>query len=406
MKRPAIFFDRDNTLIASDGYLGDPNGVVLVDGAADAVARARALGYATVVVSNQSGVARGMFGEDAVHAVNSRLDELLQDENPAAIIDRHEFCPYHPDATVERYKLDSDLRKPKPGMILLAAEKLALDLSRSWVIGDAPRDVVAGRAAGCRTILFTDPKLPASPAAHDALDAEPDFIANTLGAALGYIEQHHLPADEEEPAEAPAVIAIRGREEDEEPAEVERSATDETIAVRTEAAPDEPTNPPSPALPPDDERAPTPSPASSAAPLRETEPPRPVSEPEPQPVVSAVPPPQAVPPSPASATPVRPVDEAPAPLAPPPPANVDLSRLESLVGQLLDEMRRRHEQTHTEFSVSKLFAGIVQVLVFAVLFMGYLAWQRNEPVTVLNTLVFALVLQTLTISLLIMTKQK
>src|SRR5690242_2490949 len=74
MPRPAVFFDRDNTLIVSDGYLGDPAGVVLVDGAADAVAKVRALGFAAVVVSNQSGVARGMFDEDSVRAVNIRLD--------------------------------------------------------------------------------------------------------------------------------------------------------------------------------------------------------------------------------------------------------------------------------------------------------------------------------------------
>ena len=96
MKRPAVFFDRDNTLIVSDGYLGDPSKVVLVEGAADAVARVRGLGFATVVFSNQSGVARGMFGEDSVHAVNARMDELLMDNNPAAVVDRHEFCPFHP----------------------------------------------------------------------------------------------------------------------------------------------------------------------------------------------------------------------------------------------------------------------------------------------------------------------
>src|SRR5688500_2715223 len=95
MKRPAVFFDRDNTLIANDGYLGDPNGVILIDGAADAIARARALGYATVVISNQSGVGRGMFTEEAVHAVNAKLDEMLRTQNSAAVIDRHEFCPFH-----------------------------------------------------------------------------------------------------------------------------------------------------------------------------------------------------------------------------------------------------------------------------------------------------------------------
>src|SRR5690349_7876737 len=126
MKRPAIFFDRDNTLIVGSEYLGDPDDVVLMPGAADAVSRARALGYATVVVSNQSGVARGMFTEADVRAVNTRVEDYLREENPAAIIDRQEFCPFHPDGTVERYKRDSDLRKPKPGMITKAAELLAL----------------------------------------------------------------------------------------------------------------------------------------------------------------------------------------------------------------------------------------------------------------------------------------
>ena len=128
MKRPAVFFDRDNTLIACDGYLGDPAKVVLIEGAADAIARVRELGFAAVVFSNQSGVARGMFAEEAVHAVNHRLDDLLHEENPRAVIDRHDFCPFHPTAKVERYRVDSDLRKPKPGMIYQAERVLDLDL--------------------------------------------------------------------------------------------------------------------------------------------------------------------------------------------------------------------------------------------------------------------------------------
>src|SRR3954467_3542540 len=187
MKRPAIFFDRDNTLIVSDGYLGDPEKVELIDGAADAVARARSLGFATVVVSNQSGVARGMFSEDAVRAVNRRLDEVLLADNGAAVIDRHEYCPYLPDASIEAYRQDSDLRKPKPGMILKAAEKLALDLSRSWVVGDAPRDIEAGKAAGCRTILFHSPDLPQSPAASANVAAKPDQIVSSLTEAVDFI---------------------------------------------------------------------------------------------------------------------------------------------------------------------------------------------------------------------------
>src|SRR5687768_7746445 len=200
MKRPAVFFDRDNTLIACDEYLGDPQKVCLVDGAADAVARARQLGYATVIFSNQSGVARGYFPEEAVHAVNARLDEMLADANSKAIIDRHEFCPFHPGASIEKYRQDSHLRKPRPGMIHQAAEALALDLTRSWVIGDAPRDIEAGKAAGCRTILFMDPKLKASPAALAEKQVEPDYICSTLKEALDFIERNsEVPRVEEEP---------------------------------------------------------------------------------------------------------------------------------------------------------------------------------------------------------------
>jgi D-glycero-D-manno-heptose 1,7-bisphosphate phosphatase len=193
MKRPAIFFDRDNTLIVCDGYLGDPAQVALVPGAADAIARARQLGYAVVVFSNQSGVARGLFAEDDVHAVNARLDEVLKETNADAVIDRHEFCPFHPEATLQEYRRDSDLRKPRPGMIHAAAERLGLDLSRSWVIGDAPRDVEAGKAAGCRTILVRDPSLTASPAARAELNGHPDYVASGLVDAIDHVERASEP---------------------------------------------------------------------------------------------------------------------------------------------------------------------------------------------------------------------
>jgi D-glycero-D-manno-heptose 1,7-bisphosphate phosphatase len=187
MPARAIFFDRDNTLIVSDGYLGDPNLVKLIDGAADAVARARDLGFAVVTVSNQSGVARGFFGEDAVMAVNRRMDELLLGQNSRAIIDRHEFCPFHPQAVVPKYRKDSNLRKPKPGMLLQAAQAMGIDLAASWMIGDAPRDMGAGQEVGCRTILFVDPALPKSPATEGSTGVEPDAVVRTLAEALDFV---------------------------------------------------------------------------------------------------------------------------------------------------------------------------------------------------------------------------
>ncbi len=188
MGKPAVFFDRDNTLLVSDGYLGDASRVILVDGAAEAVARVRNMGFATVVISNQSGVARGMFGEAEVHAVNRRMDELLRNENPQAMIDRHEFCPFHPQGTVAGYRRESRLRKPAAGMIFSAAAALDLDLPRSWVIGDAPRDIVAGKTAGCKTILFCDPNLAPSSAARES-DVTADFRVQSLREAVETISR-------------------------------------------------------------------------------------------------------------------------------------------------------------------------------------------------------------------------
>lgn len=187
MKRAAVFFDRDNTLIVSDGYLGDPEKVVLIPGAAEAIARLRRAGFAIVVVSNQSGVARGMFDESATRAVNARMSALLMRESPEAIIDAHEYCPHHPQAPLEAYRVDCDCRKPRPGMLLKAAGDLGLDLQRSWLVGDAPRDIEAGRAAGCRTILFVDANVRASPAAEEKLKTEPDYRVRSLSEAADLI---------------------------------------------------------------------------------------------------------------------------------------------------------------------------------------------------------------------------
>jgi D,D-heptose 1,7-bisphosphate phosphatase len=363
MPRPAVFFDRDNTLIVSDGYLGDPSGVVLVDGAADAVAKVRALGFAAVVVSNQSGVARGMFDEDSVKAVNIRIDELLRAENGAAVIDRHEFCPYHPEATVEQYRQDSPLRKPKPGMLLTAAETMKLDLARSWVVGDAPRDIAAGKAAGCRTILVRNGKLPPSPAAAEELPAvEPDYAVATIREAARIIERSLIPA-------TPAKFTTS-------------SAT------------------PAPAPPP------APTPASAAPPAAENTQPAPAA---PAPAITPPPPAAttkpATPPPAARLTAPRPAAAVAPKSAPDSRPTPSQSRLEAVAEQILLEVRRRNEQTVTDFSVSKLLAGIVQVLVLATLFLGYVRGGHND-VRLQTYLLTALVLQTMTIALLIMSRQK
>jgi D-glycero-D-manno-heptose 1,7-bisphosphate phosphatase len=375
MKRPAVFFDRDNTLIASDGFLGDPAKVVLVAGAADAIARARQLGYAVVVISNQSGVARGMFSEEDVQAVNARMDELLTAENPTAVVDRHEFCPFHPDGTVDVYAKESDRRKPKPGMIQSSAEKLALDLSRSWVIGDAARDIEAGKSAGCRTILFNDAKLKKSPAAEQPLKVEPDYVVTTLAEAIAYIERNPDPAMA--PVVPPAPVQITASS---------HAAPAAASAVRVEMplpAPDPTAT--STAAPPTTPRVPKVAigskyvpPAGKASVTRDDSGER----------------------SAARSFATR--DDTDAPRSAAPPAT-STERMESLLEQIALELRRQHEHHDGDFSVSKLLAGIVQVIALAILFLAYLKRGDNSLQTYL---MLALILQTLTISLLIMSRQK
>jgi hypothetical protein len=116
------------------------------------------------------------------------MDELLQEENSQAVIDRHEFCPFHPQGTVEQYRFESDLRKPKPGMILQAAAALDLDLATSWVVGDAPRDIEAGHAAGCRTILVKDLAVSPSPATLERSSVDADETVSSLADAMDVIE--------------------------------------------------------------------------------------------------------------------------------------------------------------------------------------------------------------------------
>src|SRR3954468_15903044 len=137
MAERAVFLDRDDTIIENAAYLGDPAKVKLLAGAAAALAALRALGYRLIVVSNQSGVARGMFDEAAVEAVNDEMSRQLK-QQAGAYIDASYYCPYHPEGVVPAYRADHEWRKPKPGMIKQAAADFGLDLSQSWMIGDMP----------------------------------------------------------------------------------------------------------------------------------------------------------------------------------------------------------------------------------------------------------------------------
>jgi len=146
----AVFIDRDNTIIEDPGYISDPGAVKLLPGVELAIKSLAQAGFKSIVCTNQSGVARGMLTEDDLESIHAEVRRQLADKG--AHLDAIYYCPFHPQGTIDQYACESDLRKPKPGMLLRAAEELDLELAQSWMVGDSARDIEAGQRAGCRTI--------------------------------------------------------------------------------------------------------------------------------------------------------------------------------------------------------------------------------------------------------------
>ena len=191
--RRAVFLDRDGTLIDDPGYLSDPDGVVLLDGVADALRALAEAGFDLVVCTNQSGIARGKYTVAQYERVEHRLAALLGDERVS--MRASYYCPYHPEGTVAPWNTDHDDRKPSDGMWRRAAAEHGLDLARSYSIGDGERDVVAGKRAGTTAVLVAALRdkwpLPVGG------PFDPDFTARDLREAVIWIlarEGRPLPA--------------------------------------------------------------------------------------------------------------------------------------------------------------------------------------------------------------------
>ncbi len=203
MSYKAIFLDRDNTLIDDPGYINDPGQVALLEGVPEALREFREMGYKLIVITNQSGVARGIVTEETLERIHERMEILLKEHD--AGIDRIYYCPYHPDGVVPKFRKKSDMRKPGPGMLLKAAGDMDLNLATSWVIGDKSSDIEAGLKAGCKTI-----QIDAGPQAIDSKSRiQPDYTATNIREAVNVIKKHlrcpkekapQIPAVKEEPS--------------------------------------------------------------------------------------------------------------------------------------------------------------------------------------------------------------
>ena len=171
-KRKAVFLDRDGTIVAHEPYLSSPDQLRLLPNAAKGIRLFKEYGYLIIVITNQSGIARGFFDEERLVLIHQKLLGILEEEG--VMIDDLYFCPHHIEGIIEHYKVDCDCRKPKPGMLLDAARKHHIDLTQSLMIGDSEADMLAGKNAGCKCVLIKDI------CGSDACVAPADYIVKDL----------------------------------------------------------------------------------------------------------------------------------------------------------------------------------------------------------------------------------
>ena len=387
MSQRAVFLDRDGTLIEHYDYLTDPAQVKLLPNAPRALRRLKDRGFLLVVITNQSAIARGMLTEQKLGDIHARLKSLLAEQG--VYLDGIYYCPYHPDAPVARYRRESELRKPAPGMLFAAARELDIDLEQSWIVGDDDRYIQAGRNAGCRTILIDSHST--SPLVQRGA-AQADYRAVNLVEAANCIIRYT-----DRPATSPVIPEPESNEPSPpaEPAESDESQhvppVDEIVQV------EESTSQASESLPTEEE---IPEPVDTAD-LEET----------------------AAPDEPKKSTPSerslrrqeiarrrqrkQPVD--PDEVVRPSVADLDSGAdTRQLLAQILRELRSRNRhEDFTEFSLARLFAGIVQMLVLLCLVLALYFTTRADPQpdTSHSFLLLGLVFQVLTLTLLVMHRQ-
>jgi len=186
----AVFLDRDGVITKEPPYYAHKiDQLELIPKSAEAIRLLNKNGFKVIIISNQSGVARGYYQEKDIQIYNNEMKRQLEEKG--ARIDAIYYCPHHPEATIKEYKIDCDCRKPKPGMLRQAEKDLNLDLKRSFLVGDKMSDIEAGYRAGCKTILVLtgqgDGELKKIP----EMDIKLNYISNDLFAAIQIIKRNN-----------------------------------------------------------------------------------------------------------------------------------------------------------------------------------------------------------------------
>ena len=352
MSEKAIFLDRDDTLIDDPGYINSPEQVKLLDGVPEALIQLKSLGYKLIVVTNQSAVAHGIVTEKVLGEIHERLEQLLADKN--AFLDRIYYCPYHPEGVVPKYCKESNSRKPGPGMLLKAADEMDIDLGQSWCIGNSSRDIEAGLRAGCKTILIDMPpahqKQPSS--SMSLAGVNPDYKAVNIKEAVNIVKKYLRSPDEQQKQAQPIPTSQN---------EQERQADDEVSDVSE-----------SPEFIEAKQAAPEPQEQE----IEHAEPPK--QQPEPQ-------------------------------IQPPAEPQISADKTEQLLSSILGQLKSmQRAEMFGEFSVMRLMAGIVQIVVLFCLLVTvwFLMSPDSQENSVFIALGFAIVFQLMTLTFYIMQGKK
>ncbi len=187
----AVFLDRDGTIIEDVGYPHERSQIRFLPGAGEAIRQLNEYGFKVIIVTNQAGVARGYFSEEAVKEINKYIQDSLAEQG--AVIDMVYYCPHHIDGVIEEYRKACYCRKPNPGMIEEAVRDFDIDIGSSFLIGDHLSDVEAGVRAGCGTVLLVREE---SHTSGKEAEVVPDHIAPDLSEAVKWVVALASPEEE------------------------------------------------------------------------------------------------------------------------------------------------------------------------------------------------------------------
>ena len=190
-KKKAIFLDRDGTIVVHEPYLSSLDQLKLLPNAVEGIRLFKKSGYLVIVITNQSGIARGVFDEERLTLIHKKLMRMLKDEGIE--IDDIYYCPHHTEGVIEQYTLDCDCRKPKPKMLLNAAKQHNVNLTQSLMIGDSEVDMLAGKNAGCTCVLI---KNACSNNTSVTSMADTDYVVKDLLEAAILFTQHKINENE------------------------------------------------------------------------------------------------------------------------------------------------------------------------------------------------------------------